>query len=443
VFKRKVARLREHFERFNVDVSDLCQWLMSLRPKDRVGKSGEPAFWDFFLAPNLDGVAADETEPDRWRLAVFDYISGLRPEIELAGRPVPELLRQAMLVVSGRTKTTTTTRLFDRLRSMEPSHRLVLLKAAAEWIVARYQRGLENWTRQHDEWEKEKEAWESEHPRLTEHVRNRFTRVFKELVEEPTGNGPKGVRRKNPRICPYERLRQNKDNCIYAGEKGHGPLCWRYVGFVRHQKERGRFNDEHFWENAERYLTVRRTLEKPDVRRKLRGSPRQEAFNRLYQQKGIERAKGWFTAAWNDYLQAMELREQTVVNEGRLPHCQKIGETWERSQCERNPHTHLCAQYKLALAAMDQETLSLEREYREWRRQYLAGPRKPSFKYPSSRKLPTPKIFGTGYQEIDFETSVLRLRLDGMRQGECIEFGFIPWPKDYRPGRREGDERQH
>jgi hypothetical protein len=438
-FQSKIVRLREHFERFNVDVSDLCQWLMSLRPKEGCGEGGVPVFWDFFLEPKIEGIDAEEEERDRWRLAVFDCLAEIRSASELAGQPLSQNLSEAIHQVSQRPKTPNAVRLFDRLTGLEPPHRLVLLKAAAEWIVARYQRGVENWKRQREEWEKEKREWEAQHPQLTEEARNAFTDIFKNLIEDPEGNGPKGLRRKNPRICPFKRLMENKDNCVYAGEKGHGPLCWKFVEFVRSQKEANkRFNDKHFVENAARYVAIRQNLEKPDVKRKLKTSPRQEAFNRLYRQKGMEQAKHWFTQAWTDYLKALDLTEQTAIQGGRLPHCHKIGgETFEKSKCEWNPHTHLCLEYKKALALLSPEMLQLEPEYREWRRLYLAGPRKPSFRYPSSRILPMPKIFGAGFHEIDLDRSVLRLRLDDMPQGEWIEFGFKPWPKDYRPAKSE------
>jgi hypothetical protein len=218
-FKSKISRLCGHFERFNVDVSDLCQWLMSLRPRDG-DDDGAPVFWDFFLEPTADVIEAGETERDRWRLAVFDDVAGIRSVSELANKPLSEPLRTAMRQVAERPKTPTAKRLFERLCRLEPTHRPVLLKAAAEWIVARYQRGVENWKRHHVEWEKEKNEWEARHPALTEQVRAAFTDIFKNLVD-PQGDGSKGLRRKNPRICSYERLSQNKDNCIYAGEKGH------------------------------------------------------------------------------------------------------------------------------------------------------------------------------------------------------------------------------
>jgi hypothetical protein len=223
-FKRKIARVRAHFERFNVDVSDLCQWLMSLRAKKEGEDRGVPVFWDFFLNPTIEGIQPDETVSDRWRLAVFDDVAGIAPVFELAGRPVADSLRQAIREVAERPKTPTAERLFERLHRLEPPHRLVLVKAAAEWIAARYQHGIENWKRQREEWEKEKREWEARHPQLTEPARIVFTDVFKNLIEDPEGDGAKGLRRKNPRICAYERLSQNKDSCVYAGERGHDPL---------------------------------------------------------------------------------------------------------------------------------------------------------------------------------------------------------------------------
>lgn len=75
----------------------------------------------------------------------------------------------------------------------------------------------------------------------------------------------------------------------------------------------------------------------------------------------------------------------------------------------------------------------LEGLYREWRRDYLSGPAKPSFKYPSKRKLPMPKIFGEGFFRADFDNSVLELRMEGAGQVDFERFGFSAWPKDYEP----------
>ena len=423
-----------------MDVSELCQWLMGLHRRfaDTAQPGSFGAFGDFFLEPTLDGTEADESERDRWRLALFDDVAGFRPTEALGEAPVPDTLRQPMNQAAAQPKTPTAQRLFGRLRALEPAHRLVLLKAAAEWVVARYQRGMENWVRQREEWEKEKKEWECRHPALTEDVRKRFTDVFKSLKDPERDDRP-GVRRKRPRICPHNRIAENKNNCIYAGEKGHGPLCWKYVDFVKEQKKKKKsFNEKHFAENAEKYLEFRRNPERRPVER---GSEnKQRALERLY--KAVPQSRPWFADAWTDYLRTLGLNEQTVVQEGRLPHCRKIsGETWEKSKCLWNPHTDLCRQYKEALDGLNAPTRSLEPQYREWRREYLAGPRKPSFRYPSSRDLPMPKIFGADFHEIDFDGSILRLRLDDMPQGEWIEFGFVPWPRDYRPSRKEvGDK---
>src|SRR5262249_15856575 len=106
-FKRKIARLRQHFEQFNVDVSDLCQWFMSLRAKKE--SVGVPIFWDFFLTPLQEIEATDEVR-DRWRSAVFDAVAGFRCVTELAGHPLKEGLPQAMTVVSSFPKSPTAVR---------------------------------------------------------------------------------------------------------------------------------------------------------------------------------------------------------------------------------------------------------------------------------------------------------------------------------------------
>jgi hypothetical protein len=417
-FRRKVARLREHFERFNVDVAELCQWLMGVRPKEPDIDPAADAFWSFFLEPSVPTIDADEKQRDRWRLAVFDCLAGIRSEVQLTDSPLPEPLSQAIRTIAQRPKTPTATGLFQRVTKLDPAHRLVLLKAAAEWVVARYERGLENWKRHRAEWEKEKQAWEVAHPALTEEVRNRFTDVFKSLLD-PDENSRRGIRRKNPRICLHERLRENKDNCAYAGEKGHGPLCWKFVDFLRTQKEGNKhFNKKFFIDNAEKYL-------------RFRANSKDKSTALKFLHSDEPRSKSWFESAWNSYLSVLGLTEQTVLGHHDWPHCLAIGETWEKSKCEWNPHTHLCEQYKSALVGFSQEVLALEPEYRKWRKEYLAGPRKPSFKYPSSRKLPMPKIFGDKYCEIDLESSVLQLRLDDMREGEWLEFGFVPWPRKY------------
>jgi hypothetical protein len=425
-FKQNIARLRDHFERFNVDTSELCQWFMGLRKQygDPDSPAGFGLVGDFLLEPHLDNLQPDEPERDRWRLAVFDQIAKIRKVNELAGHPLPKNLLAALDQVAAQTQTPTAHHLFDRLRTLEPAHRLVLLKAAAEWIVARYQRGVENWVRHHAEWQKEKDEWERRHPTLTEEIRDRFTDLFKQLNDPERGDKP-GIRRKKPRICPYDRMKPNLNNCIYAGQKGHGPLCWKYVDFVKDRKAKNqRFNEKHFGDNAADYLAFRAG-----------GNTHRIALDRLFKKE--PKCRPWFNLAWPEYLRFMNLNEQTVVQQGQLPHCRKIGQTFENSNCQWNPHTHLCLQYKRALAQLDDATIQLEPLYRQWRAEFLAGPRKPSFKYPSTRELPMPKIFGDRFHQIDFDRSVLRLRLDDMAAEQWLEFAFIPWPKGYRPSKKD------
>lgn len=442
-FRQKVARLRAHFIRFNSDTSELCQWLMGLR-KQFADPIADPASFgalgNFLLEPELPDIEADEAERDRWRLAVFDAVAGFRPDARPANQPLPGPVAAAVRQAAAQQAPTNSTarRLFERLRALQPAHRLVLLKSAAEWIVARYRRGVENWIRAHEEWAKEKIEWEKRNPELPPEIRERFTAVFKGL-REPGRDDVSGVRRKNPRICRHDRLRGNLDNCVYAGEKGHGLLCWKYIGFTRDQKaKRPRFEPRTFEVQAREYLEIRHG-----------GADRQAAFSRLFpkshhntgQRRAADQKQQSFVVDWAAYLHGMGLDEKTVIQRGCFPHCLKLGKTFEESECRWNPHTELCNQYKRALDnpanGFDDGTLALEPLYREWRKNYLAGPRKPSFKYPSSRDLPMPKIFGEGFHEIDLERSILRLRLDDMSAGEWLEFGFIPWPRDYRPSREE------
>ena len=103
-----------------------------------------------------------------------------------------------------------------------------------------------------------------------------------------------------------------------------------------------------------------------------------------------------FKSNWTAYLNQMSLNEETAAAGVRLPHCHAIGERFEKSKCEWNPHTELCLQYKHATSAFDAGKLKLEPLYRKWRKLYLAAPSKPSFRYPSSKRLPLAKIFGGG-----------------------------------------------
>lgn len=447
-FRGKVARLRGHFERFNTDVSDLCQWIMGLRKTlgDRARPESFGLLGDFLLEPALDGADADESERDRRRLDIFDAVAGLREDRDLrfGSRGVPPGLLDAVRAAAASPRTRSAERLFERLRGLDPAHRMILLKAAAEWVVARYRRGAENARRQREEWEKEKLAWEDGHPALTEQLRGRFTGIYKNL-RNPERDGRPGVTRRNPRLCPWDRLSKNIDNCIYAGEKGHGPLCWKYQQFIKDQKRSSndRFKQKRFAEDASRFIAFCRENK---VRNPSNALQSPKLPDRLF--AGMDDRKRadlfrLFKTNWNAYLKAMNLSGETLLEKGELPHCTSIGETWEKSACRFNPHTELCLDYKRALrAAVDrgdlaEQDLEQEKDYRAWRARFLAPPRLPTFRYPSARELPIPKIFGAGFHEIDFDRSVLRLRLDDMKPGEWIEFGFRPWPRTYKPSRRE------
>ena len=93
-------RRYQHFEQFNIDVSELCQWLMGFRDPDHPPSFGMVG--NFLLEPKLDGITADEPTRDQWRLAVFDGLVGLHPTTELAGQPLPNPLADAILAAAGR-----------------------------------------------------------------------------------------------------------------------------------------------------------------------------------------------------------------------------------------------------------------------------------------------------------------------------------------------------
>ncbi|MCH7496194.1 MAG: transposase [Candidatus Marinimicrobia bacterium] len=128
-----------------------------------------------------------------------------------------------------------------------------------------------------------------------------------------------------------------------------------------------------------------------------------------------------FPKAWHAYLEALGIKENKVLS--GLPHCLKFD-----TDCQFNNHTEKCLEYRDFLLEHT-DLQPFEGLYRKWRKQFLSGPHKPSFKYPSMRTLPMPKIFGKDFFECDFEGSVLRLRLDDMPEGEFETFAFEPWPK--------------
>lgn len=421
-FKRKVLRLRRQFEQFNVNVSEICQWLMALRPGGKKGSDATKAFWEFFLEPErfLDDKEKDKS--DNYRRLVCDTTAGLEADSNIADIGLSQSIVESVREVAKLSPTPTTKRLFERLSVLDISHRQVLLKAAAEWIVARYLRGYQNWERQHEEWVKEKEEWEKEHPELTESVKEEFNEIFKGLK----------IRIKKPRVCEWERLKAGKDNCGYAGEwipkykKRHSALCVKYSNFLdNYIRESGASRNfkRYFEENAKFYINLRRTS---------RGTM-DVAMGKFL--RGHPKAK-WFPQAWEAYLKTLEINEETVLTGGgELPHCTKFGADEE---CQYNKHTNECQEYRRCIESRP-DLQALEGLYRKWRGEFLSGPAKSSFQYPSHRRLPMPKIFGKDYFKVDFVNSVLELRMEDKREGDFERFRFAAWPRDYQPQPQEAE----
>lgn len=397
-FRQKIRQLREAFQQFNADVAGVCQWAIRFRPRD--GQPAQPAhpFWSFFLDPEAFVPPNDTRTPDFRRLQAFDAATGIGNLAELPDPPFTLALRESIQAAAAIRQTHETQKLTNRLKNYLLPHRMIVLKAAAEWIQARYERGYQNWLRQHAEWEKEKQEWEQKHPALTPEIRDAFNQIFQQL----------GVKEKRPRICPLDHLRQNKDNCKYAGEQPkrskhrHSPLCLKFAEFCRQKLDKNA--KQYFYKDAQQFLNKGLRSLKPRVQKSFKGN-------------------------WHRYLQFMNLKEDTIRKRygGQLPHCEKLGQ-----ECQFNPHTDLCKQYK-SLLAEKPELAEQEKLYREWRSNYWRGPRKPDFRYPSARLRSTPKIFGEKYFTVDFQKSVVGLRLDSMPEGQYLEFAFAPWPSKYTP----------
>lgn len=415
-FRGKVRRLRKQFAQFNVNASELCQWLMSLRTGGKRGSERTNEFWEFFLEPERFLENQDDDRCDACRLAVFDVAAGLAPADRLGDFGVGEAFVESVHTTGQIPLTPTAAKLFTRLCGFEASHRQVLLKAAAEWIVAHYLRGYENWVNRHEEWEKEKARWEATHPELTQAARDDFNRIFKDLR----------IERKRPRVCTGERLKAKKDDCDWAGERipvggtwrNHSSLCVKYWRFLKEYPRKAGIQAQFkkfFVTNAGIYMDLRRTS---------RGDRSVTMAAFLRKQRNAQ----WFPEAWGAYIKALEVNEQTVLaaRDG-LPHCTEFGPD---ADCQFNKHTPDCEQYRKALDTRP-DLLPLENLYRQWRREYLSGPRKPCFQYPSQRKLPMPKIFGKGYFRVDLGSSILELRLEGSQDFE--RFRIASWPADYTP----------
>ena len=313
-FKNNISRLRTHFERFNVDVSELCQWLMGLRPGGKRGGGETDEFYGFFLEPENSLLNGDESDGDKTRRIAFDFIADISDslaQLKVSGSVSNSIRKTARLSL-----TPTAVELFKRMPVLSPAHRQVLLKAAAEWVFARYQRGADNWKIQHKAWKEEKEEWESKHPELTEEVIEAFNGIFKEIE----------VREKRARICSWERLSKSRDDCDFAGErlgrKNHSPLCAKYKRFYDSNKNETSGFKRFFIKNAEEYLTQRKNSNKKQA---------MEAFL-----KNNPKAS-WFPEKWDKYLETLQINEEKVIN--GLPHCTEFG---DERDCEFNKHTEKC-----------------------------------------------------------------------------------------------------
>ncbi|MCD6309670.1 MAG: hypothetical protein J7M18_03085, partial [Candidatus Eremiobacteraeota bacterium] len=299
-FKDKVLRLHRHFIQFNVDVSELCQWMMRLGPSGNRPTKETYALFSFILEPGKI-IKTDKSMVDRNRRLVFDVVSGIENEESLLQISLPLSLLKSIQAAKSLTLTETSKKLFSRLALKDPSYRQVLLKSASEWIVAHYLRGYENYKLRRKEWENEKKAWENSHPELTEEVRDEFTNIFKQLK----------IKRKNPRVCKWERLKQRKDNCEYngekAGQKKHASLCAKYKRFFDKKKKTNPGFKKHFVKDAEMYIKMRNSQP---------GSSKEDVMKQLLEKLPPE-AANWFPGAWNEYLKALEMNEQTLLEKSR------------------------------------------------------------------------------------------------------------------------------
>lgn len=408
-FKKKVLRLRRHFEQFNLDVSELCQWLMGLRPEGKRKDNTTKEFWEFFLEPEIFLNDEDKDNSDRYRCQIFDSAIGMSDTSSLSQLNLSKKLIKSIESVATLEYSDSVHNLLQRIYSINHAHRQILLKSAAEWIIARYLRGYKNWERQHDEWLKEKQVWEKKHFELSDEIREKFNNVLKSLC----------INENNPRICTWERLKESKDNCKYAGERigkhNHAQLCKKYNEFRNKLKQK-----KYFVNNVEEYLKLRKIMSK------------EKALEQLIQN---DKKRKWFPKAWEEYLKELNIKEETVIKHGySLTHCIKFDK-----ECEYNKHTENCVKYKNLLDKQP-ELQEFDERYREWRKLYFRSPKKPHFRYPSKSTLPMPKIFGRDFFCVDFKQNILELRLDDMAEGDYLQFGFDSWPKDYKPQPKETED---
>lgn len=399
-FKEKVRKLRLHFQQFNRDASLLCQWLMAVRPPQPDSPAHDKrsprsrnfdlteetrGFWEFFLdptaslPPSAEASGRDrEDSADKLRLALMDYI------IAEGDAALPELPPELAASVRAtkqhpRTMHASTAPIFARLREIAAPHREVLLKAAAEWVNARYKRPMDRWPDQHKHWSEERDKWQAEHPSLTDEAKQAFDTLFQQigadqepapLKKQVTGLANLGqlaglhastrldpeqtqraIRSSRPRICTLERMQGGLNNCEHNGERcgdiRHGPLCVKYFSnfepllkarpAVKDAKDPGKAFGEakrSFAPLAQSYLAARaqgraegaamaqvKESERASVRRRASKGKEGKPPEQTELRTKVELAK--FDAAWNfnedwaKYLTALGITDGTAVRSFR------------------------------------------------------------------------------------------------------------------------------
>jgi len=251
-YQQNLERLRAHFRQFNVDVAEICDWFLRLR-KQAKEQSGGNHLADFGVLGNvlleprdeLTKLSADfwqddvdESDEDNWRLAIFNEVANLNKCEYLGICAPPAALRTAMTAAASESSPTTR-QLFERLKRYDGGHRFVLLKAAAEWVVARFRRRLQHLPDDREKWHRDKEEWERENIEVSadvwEKAHPQFTEVFKRLVD-PERKGPKqgqrGIRKRVVRMCGYGRLKTGTNNCQFNGKQGHDLKCLEFLHFA-------------------------------------------------------------------------------------------------------------------------------------------------------------------------------------------------------------------
>lgn len=433
-FRFNVRRLKQNSEQFNLDVSGICQWLMGIRPGGKRGFGDEVRpLWEFFLAPenvSLDGDAnKDKLRLDSLRVEVFEVAVKWRGADDPAVLQIPEeIISGARRIADSPLESTDIcgSSLFERLHRMQRTHLAIILKSAADWIYSRYQRPKEKWAENRPIWERERVEWEKSHSELKEGIREKFNAILLDM----------GIKSKSFRICPAEKLLNLKHNCeiggkaIPSGEKfiRHHQNCYNYWNFCREMsKNDGKtgFNKKQFAENANRYLKI------SGRNQKLTGDERLwELYRELKtddKKFNISFDKWKFPNYWRAYQKFMGLNVGKMRAAGGIEklHCTSFG-----SDCCFNKHTELCEKYAKHLKDLPSEIHVHDKVYRQWRKKFFRGPRKPTFTYPSAAS-PAPKIFGREYYRIDWEQSVIGIRLEGMPTGQFLEFRFKEWPRRY------------